>query len=158
MPRFTTSLTDEQDEWLRQESDRRNRSKADIVRMCIDMVRTGEVNDEPDTTEPVQTDVVKRGEHAELENRVADLEQRVSDLEANPRDTTPTLETPTDDSHTDLLEYVREHGPVKAGELKDNCYPEDHHLARSTWWTKRAKERLKESNAQYTNNIGWRFE
>jgi len=80
--------------------------------MCIDMVRTGEVNDEPDTTEPVQTDVVKRGEHAELENRVADLEQRVSDLEANPRDTTPTLETPTDDSHTDLLEYVREHGPT----------------------------------------------
>jgi len=101
----------------------------------------------------------------QLENRVADLEQRVSSLEyqpvpvePDPRDTTPTLETATDDSHTDLLEYVREHGPVKAGELKEHCYPEDHHLARSTWWTKRAKERLKESGASYRNNQGWRFE
>ncbi len=112
-----------------------------------------------DVTQPA-TDVAcpNTDDVQQLEQRVSELEQRVNHLEEpDPRDTTPTLETDTEDSHTDLLEYVREHGPVKAGELKDNCYPRDCELARSTWWTKRAKERLKESNAHYTNNIGWRM-
>jgi len=86
-------------------------------------------------------------EYAELEDRLDELEERVTALEDHPEAT-----------QSDLLEYVRENGPVKAGELKEHCYPSDSEYARSTWWTKIAKDQLKESGAEYRNNQGWRMD
>lgn len=88
MPRFSVSLSDEQHDWLEDEADRRNRSKADVVRACITAVKTGSVKSEPDQTGAVRTDVVN-----DLEDRLAQLEARVGDLEPEEPVTTEYRET-----------------------------------------------------------------
>lgn len=77
MPRFSVSLSDEQHDWLEQEAGRRSRSKADVVRECIDSVRTDEMKSGAVNTESDQIDAVN-----DLKQRVTTLEKRVDDLES----------------------------------------------------------------------------
>lgn len=133
---------------IEQEAEEQELSPTEYMRSILRNRRQITIEDTPEESQ---------ADYAQLEDRVTELEQRLNRLEEpEPRDTNPTREA-TETTHTDLLEYVREHGPVKAGELKEHCYPEDHYYAPSTWWTKEAKDTLKESNATYRNNIGWSF-
>ena len=142
MPRLSASLSKEQYAWVESESESTGDSMAEVIRTLIDKER-GVLSESPtESKSDVDLD--------SLVNQIESLEQRVTELESPQTDTEAT--------ESDLLAYVRNHGPCKAKELKQHCYPEDSEYARSTWWTKIAKDQLKESNAQYRNNIGWSFE
>lgn len=87
MPRLSVSLDDEQDEWVEQEADRLRRSKAEICRRCIDMVRTGAIDTEEidigvNQPEPAGSAPERTGEHHQLAERIDELEQRLERLSA----------------------------------------------------------------------------
>ena len=159
MPRFSTSLTEDQDQWLEDEADRRDRSKADIVRWCIDMVRTGEVNTEPENTEAVGTDVVQRGELETVADRLDELEDRVDQLEES--DTVLEYnETATETAQSDVVEWVRQNQPVSRKDIvrafEDEI--EARHIKPDSWWRRHGRPELEQAGAEYTRNVGWMIE
>lgn len=148
MPRFSTSFSDDQHEWIQSEADRQSRSKADIVRQCIDLVRTGEHRTGADRTdvnrtEPVHTDVVSRDEFDTLEQRVGNLEQLVGD------------ELPDD-----VVTYVCENQPASRKEICAAFADEIDELGikGDSWWRRHARPALEDGGAEFTRNVGWEIE
>jgi hypothetical protein len=89
MPRLTVSLDDDQDDWLEAEADRRDRSKAHVMRQLIDAHRTGEVS--TDAHHPADDVADLRERVSTLEDRLAELES-ADDVDAEPQ--APTAPTP----------------------------------------------------------------
>ena len=60
----------------------------------------------------------------------------------------------------DVVAWVREHQPVERSEII-NAFEdeiEQRGIKAESWWTRHAKPQLEESGAEFTRNVGWRFE
>jgi hypothetical protein len=170
MPRFSTTLDADQFEWVKDEAQRRGRSQADIVRLCIDAVRTGSVNIDEHPTQPVRTEPV-----ADLRDRVAELEKRVDDLEGG--DESSELNQQTGSDHADALvktdspeiegretpssrsnphtqtvakavAYAREHQPVSRAEILD-AVGDEVDIRGDSLWKRHIRDALKEDGFEY---------
>jgi predicted phage gp36 major capsid-like protein len=183
VPRFTTSFSDEQDVWLAEQAEERNRSKAEIIRWCVDQVRTGAVN----------TGSVQSGEQSttavnDLHDRVGELEARLAELEKlNQQSGSETADMLVKDETADAVEsadreasggasstaqpqgsdgekqvvqWVREHGPVSRSEIIDEFSEawETSEITADTWWRNYGRPALAESECRYRNGVGWRKE
>lgn len=99
------------------------------------------------------------GDYAELEARVADLEQRVTQLERSDPSPQPT-QTRTDGADDDVIQWVRDNQPVSRKEIlaefRDEI--EDRGIKPDSYWRRHVRPELEEAGAEYTRNVGWRFE
>jgi len=158
MPRFSCSLSDEQNDWLEAEGDRRDRSKADVVRQCIDAVRTGSVQTDEDHTEPVTTGEHRPGEIDRLRDRVDELEQRLDRLEADTEPVDSGPEPQPSGAEDDVVAWVRKHQPASRSEIVDAHHEaiDREGIKPDSWWRRRARPQLEESGFEYVRNVGWR--
>jgi hypothetical protein len=97
MARFTVSVNGEQNEYLEEQADPPDKSKAAVVRELIDAARSGE--EFTGTHRDGDTEMVKRGELVDIRERLDDLEAAVAELrtESDGREERPAPEQePTD--------------------------------------------------------------
>lgn len=81
MPRITVTLDEEQDEWVAERAEERDRPKAYIIRDLIEAHRTGEASTDSSATEPTRTGSGPTTEDVEeLRDRVGHLERAFRDL------------------------------------------------------------------------------
>ena len=73
MPRFSVSITEEQNEWVEQEAEARDRSKSEIIRYLIDAHRG-----EHDQSDSADRD---SGEASDLDARLQQISDRLTALE-----------------------------------------------------------------------------
>jgi len=173
MPRFSTSLDEDQFEWVQQEAQQRGRSQAEIVRLCIDAVRTGAVDIGEDTA-PVRTEPVH-----DLRERVADLEARVDELAAGSSgglnqqtgsgNVDSLVKTGGGDMeargapssgrnpHTQTVEkavaYAREHQPVTRAEILD-AVGDEVDIQADSLWKQHVRDALKDNGFRYDRGGG----
>ena len=60
----------------------------------------------------------------------------------------------------DVVAWVREHQPVERSEII-NAFEEEieqRGIKAESWWTRHVRPQLEESGAEFTRNVGWRFE
>jgi hypothetical protein len=79
MPRVTVTLDEEQDAWVAERAEERDRPKAYIIRELIDAHRTGEASTDAEVTTSTRTDLTTE-ELQELRDRVGHLERAFRDL------------------------------------------------------------------------------
>ena len=174
MPRFSCSLTDEQADWLKSESERLDRSKADIVRQCITLVQSGSMQIDEHRATPMQTDVVRRDELESVEERVADLEAEVSKLNqqiggddsdllvktesAIPSVPVEPLESDAEDRASDgVVQWVRENQPASKADIVaafEDVW-ESEMIKGDSWWRRDARPQLEEAGFEFVRNKGW---
>ena len=174
MPRFSCSLTDDQADWLKSESERLDRSKADIVRQCITLVQSGSMQIDEHHTTPTQTDSVKRDELEAVEERVADLEDEISKLNqqigaddsdllvkterVSPSDPPEPLESDGEDRAVDdVVAWTRENQPASKADIVEEFADvwESEMIKGDSWWRGEARPQLEEAGFEFVRNKGW---
>ena len=170
MPRFSCSLDDDQNDWLEAEADRRDRSKADVLRQCIDAVRTGSVQTDEQHTDQVNTGENHTGELEGLRDRVGALEARLEDLEdqalvqsANerPADRDSAAEPQgLSAEEDDVVEWVRTNQPASRSDIVDafEDYWTDRGIKGDSWWRRHARPTLEDAGFEFVRNVGWQEE
>lgn len=177
MPRLTASLGEQTARWVDEKADELDRSKADIIRKCIEVVRSGEVRIDGMRTDVMQSDA---DDYERLRERVDELEARLADLErlnqqpgerdsdvlvnddpagtAASADVSSPPEPQGSDGQETVVEWVREHGPVSRSEIvsafRDRV--EERNIKPDSWWRRHAKPELEAAGFEYKRNVGWR--
>lgn len=176
MPRFSVTLDDDQAEWIRAEAADRDRSQADVIRRCIDAVRSDAVDTDAVDTDAHHIGAVQPDALADLRDRVAGLEDRVDeiarDAELNQqptpddsdvlvKDDSEAPPSPPEPQGSDgeeaVVEWVFEHQPVSRQEIvaafSDRV--DERGIKPDSWWRRHARPALEAAEFEYERNVGW---
>ena len=145
MKRATLRLPERLYDDIQAEADARERSFSEFVRLLL--------------REREQIELHGTRERESVHDRLDELERRIDDLEAGAGDASPALEphTSTAETPSDVVEYVRENGPVSKADIVD-AFEEvwrSQGIKPDSWWERHAREELADAGGTFTRNVGW---
>ena len=162
MGRISATLADEQHEWIREQAEERDRSQADIVRMCIEAVQSESLQLEPEQRDAMQSDALSdlraRVRRLERELKLDGERERIRGAGGESEEIEPG-ETPSPGSnpHTQTVEtaveYAREHQPVTRAEIIE-VVGDEVDIRGDSLWKRHIRDALKEAGFTYDRSGG----
>jgi len=156
VPRLSATLDDDQYEWVQRQAAELDRSQADVLRRCINLVRSGAVD-----TDALRSDAMHDAPDAdaldELRDRVDELEDRVDELTTGPDADTDDIDVsaaPSSGSEpypqrveTALDVLRRADEPLRRGQIMDHVESAAA-VVDDTLWTEHVRPGIREAGAE----------
>jgi len=168
MTRLTVRLDDDLADWVADEAERRDRSKAYVVEEAVAAHRSDTHDTDATRSDANGTDSDRTDAHRiaskRLDARLTAIEEQLAELtddgetDTHSEDETPTpqgVKTPLHEPEK-AVAWARENTPASRKEIVAECYDGDAVDVNSdTWWRKRARPALEEAGMEFTRNRGW---